>query len=216
MPVPNSTIWKKHQITLNTKMKHSVHISIRMLCISWSERKTNKSILDELNIKKRLVTIVSEKITKLLGHVTRDDLKRLIIQEDVEFKVFPATVCGLSVPPCFGPDVYIPILKRIVYRTMFRQDHYGGSTWKVTRLPWHRFWCHWKNIGDGEVVECAIIDSFVVLVFNFAVCFLGNILDVCIMLCTSFHDAGNVCVLFLAYLMVIWFYALNYVLVFLP
>uniref|UniRef100_A0A2H1W7G4 SFRICE_021062 n=1 Tax=Spodoptera frugiperda TaxID=7108 RepID=A0A2H1W7G4_SPOFR len=59
----------------------------RMLRVSWTEFRTNASILQELGIKQRLSTLVQSRILKLFGHISRrdnDSLDRLVVQGKVE------------------------------------------------------------------------------------------------------------------------------------
>jgi hypothetical protein len=109
-------IWKSHEITTDTKMrlvrslvfpvftyasecwtlteKDKKNIDVfemycwrRMLRIPWVARRTNESILDQLNIKKRLRTQISEQIISYFGHVLRrNGLEKLTIQGKVEGK----------------------------------------------------------------------------------------------------------------------------------
>lgn len=111
-----TTIWKSHQINLVTKVNlvKSLVFSVflygaecwtlresdkekidafemqcwrRMLRIPWTERRTNQSILEQLKVRKRLRTIVAERITKFFGHVIRrNDLERLTIVGAVQGK----------------------------------------------------------------------------------------------------------------------------------
>lgn len=109
-------IWVDKQITKNTKMGlvRSLVFSIfsygseswtlkasdrrridafemwcwrRMLRIPWTARRTNVSILNELNIQDRLSTICRRRILQYFGHITRrdkDNLEKLIVQGKVE------------------------------------------------------------------------------------------------------------------------------------
>ena len=59
----------------------------KMLGISWTEFRTNVSILQELGITKRLSTIVQTRILQYFGHVSRRDnnsIERLVVQGKVE------------------------------------------------------------------------------------------------------------------------------------
>lgn len=59
----------------------------KMLGVSWTEFRTNASILDELSIKERLSTQVRSRILKFFGHVSRrgnDSIERLVVQGKVE------------------------------------------------------------------------------------------------------------------------------------
>lgn len=59
----------------------------RMLRVSWTEFRTNASILQELGIKQRLSALVQSRILKLFGHISRrnnDSLDRLVVQGRVE------------------------------------------------------------------------------------------------------------------------------------
>jgi hypothetical protein len=54
-----------------------------MLGISWTEFRTNVSILKELRIKQRLPTLVKTRILSFFGHVSRrnnDSIERLVVQ----------------------------------------------------------------------------------------------------------------------------------------
>ncbi|MFR6994919.1 RNA-directed DNA polymerase, partial [Streptococcus pneumoniae] len=56
----------------------------RMLRIPWTARRTNNSILDELNIKTRLSSVVLSRILKFFGHIHRsDNMEKLIVQGQV-------------------------------------------------------------------------------------------------------------------------------------
>ncbi|XP_047990539.1 uncharacterized protein LOC125229678 [Leguminivora glycinivorella] len=53
-----------------------------MLRISWTERRTNVSILEELGIKTRLSTICTQRVLGFFGHLSRtapDSLEKLTI-----------------------------------------------------------------------------------------------------------------------------------------
>lgn len=59
----------------------------RMLRISWMERRTNASILEKLNIQKRLSEVCKQRILKFFGHLMRRDghsLEKQIIQGKIE------------------------------------------------------------------------------------------------------------------------------------
>ena len=59
----------------------------RMLCIPWTARRTNVSILQELNVQRRLSATVRANILKFFGHITRsgeDSIERLVVQGHVE------------------------------------------------------------------------------------------------------------------------------------
>ncbi|CAH2226459.1 jg4165 [Pararge aegeria aegeria] len=59
----------------------------RMLGVSWTEFRTNISILQEIGIKKRLSALVQSRILKFFGHVSRresDSIGRLVVQGKVE------------------------------------------------------------------------------------------------------------------------------------
>jgi len=61
----------------------------RMLRISWTEKRTNASILEELDIHDRLSTRCRRNILKYFGHVIRRDkagLEKLVVQGKVERK----------------------------------------------------------------------------------------------------------------------------------
>lgn len=58
----------------------------RMLRIPWTARRTNESIIQELNITERLSTSIQSRILKYFGHVMRRDtdcMEKLIIQGKV-------------------------------------------------------------------------------------------------------------------------------------
>ena len=58
----------------------------RMLRIPWTARRTNESIIQELNITERLSTSIQSRILKYFGHVMRRDadcMEKLIIQSKV-------------------------------------------------------------------------------------------------------------------------------------
>ncbi|CAH2244837.1 jg23048 [Pararge aegeria aegeria] len=58
-----------------------------MLGVSWTEFRTNNSILQEIGIKKRLSALVQSRILKFFGHVSRresDSIERLVVQSKVE------------------------------------------------------------------------------------------------------------------------------------
>lgn len=105
-----TNIWRSHEISLATKTRlvRSLVFSIflygsecwslkatdkrridalemfcwrRMLRISWTQRRTNESILQQIKPKKRLRTIVAENIAKFFGHVVRGNgLERLTVE----------------------------------------------------------------------------------------------------------------------------------------
>lgn len=59
----------------------------RLLGVSWTEFRTNVSILQELGIKRRLSDLVQTRILKFFGHVSRrdtDSIERLVVQGRVE------------------------------------------------------------------------------------------------------------------------------------
>lgn len=59
----------------------------RMLQISWTEFRTNQSILQELCIKQRLSSIVQGPILTFFGHASRrgdDSVERLVVQGIIE------------------------------------------------------------------------------------------------------------------------------------
>lgn len=93
-----SKIWKSHRITLNTKIAIVINIGLlifqfayecrslkqrdrkkieafemycwpRMLRVSWTEKRTNWSILQPIQIHKRQRTKVAKNIAKFFGHV---------------------------------------------------------------------------------------------------------------------------------------------------
>lgn len=56
---------------------------------TWTDHRTNISILNELRIKDRLSTICRRRILQFFGHISRrenDNLERLIVQGKVEGK----------------------------------------------------------------------------------------------------------------------------------
>lgn len=55
----------------------------RLLCVSWTQHRTNESILKVFHIKERLSTLVRSRILQFFDHVTRkgsDSVKRLVVQ----------------------------------------------------------------------------------------------------------------------------------------
>lgn len=61
----------------------------RMLRIPWTEKRTNESILQELNITERLSKTIQRSILKYFGHIMRrkdDSLEKLIVQGKIEGK----------------------------------------------------------------------------------------------------------------------------------
>ena len=59
----------------------------KMLGISWTEFRTNVSILEELGIKERLSSLIKTRILKFFGHISRkgsDSIERLVVQGRVE------------------------------------------------------------------------------------------------------------------------------------
>lgn len=59
----------------------------KMLRVSWTENRTNNSILQQLGIKTRLSAICSQRILQFFGHVARrggENLERLMISGNVE------------------------------------------------------------------------------------------------------------------------------------
>ncbi|KAI8442208.1 hypothetical protein MSG28_005792 [Choristoneura fumiferana] len=59
----------------------------RMLGVSWTEFRTNESILQELGIKQRLSSMVQSRILTFFGHICRKEdaaMERLVIQGKVE------------------------------------------------------------------------------------------------------------------------------------
>ena len=59
----------------------------KMLGISWTQFRTNVSILQELGIKQRLSSIVQGRILTFFGHITRrgdTSMERLVVQGRVE------------------------------------------------------------------------------------------------------------------------------------
>ncbi|PZC83042.1 hypothetical protein B5X24_HaOG208910 [Helicoverpa armigera] len=58
----------------------------RLLRISWTEHRTNVSILKELHIKQRLSSIVQLRTLKMFGHIIRneDSMERLVVQGRIE------------------------------------------------------------------------------------------------------------------------------------
>ena len=61
----------------------------RMLRISWTEKKTNVSILNALKVETRLSTICFQRIMQFFGHIVRrqgENLEKLIVQGKVEGK----------------------------------------------------------------------------------------------------------------------------------
>ncbi|KAH1013107.1 hypothetical protein HUJ05_012150 [Dendroctonus ponderosae] len=110
-------VWKRHNLFLNTRMRLVRNLVFsafqygsecwtlrkdkdkrkidafemfcwhRMLCVSWTEKKSNQSILDQFRIKKILNIVVVEKIAKLFGHaVRRKGHERLTSEETVSEK----------------------------------------------------------------------------------------------------------------------------------
>ncbi|KAJ8710368.1 hypothetical protein PYW07_009734 [Mythimna separata] len=58
----------------------------KMLGVSWTEFRTNASILKELGVKERLSTLVRSRIFKYFGHICRresDSIERLVVQGKV-------------------------------------------------------------------------------------------------------------------------------------
>lgn len=61
----------------------------RVLRVSWKEKRTNRSILEEVKVKDRLSTICLRRILQFFGHVARrgeDSLEKLIVVGAVEGK----------------------------------------------------------------------------------------------------------------------------------
>ncbi|KAI8429179.1 hypothetical protein MSG28_007716 [Choristoneura fumiferana] len=61
----------------------------RMLRVSWTQHRTNLSILEELQVKERLSSIVRSRILRYFGHVTRrgeHSIERLVVQGRVNGK----------------------------------------------------------------------------------------------------------------------------------
>ncbi|XP_063547168.1 uncharacterized protein LOC134754758 [Cydia strobilella] len=59
----------------------------RMLRISWTQRRTNISILQEFKVTQRLSAIVHSRILRYFGHITRkedDAMERLVVQGRVD------------------------------------------------------------------------------------------------------------------------------------
>ncbi|PZC86879.1 hypothetical protein B5X24_HaOG201738 [Helicoverpa armigera] len=59
----------------------------RMLGVSWTEFRTNASIIQELGVKQRLSSIVQCRILTFFGHITRREgvsVERLVVQGKVE------------------------------------------------------------------------------------------------------------------------------------
>ncbi|KAJ0174897.1 hypothetical protein K1T71_010005 [Dendrolimus kikuchii] len=59
----------------------------RMLRLAWTQFRTNVSILEELDIKQRLSSIVQGRILTFFGHITRREdtsVERLVVQGKVE------------------------------------------------------------------------------------------------------------------------------------
>lgn len=57
-----------------------------MLRIPWTTRRTNESILNEINIKKRLSSTCLASILSFFGYIARreDNLERLVVSRNVE------------------------------------------------------------------------------------------------------------------------------------
>ncbi|CAH2268569.1 jg20064 [Pararge aegeria aegeria] len=59
----------------------------RRIEVTWTEFRTNISILQEIDIEKRLSALVQSRILKFFGHVSRlesDSIERLVVQGKVE------------------------------------------------------------------------------------------------------------------------------------
>ena len=57
----------------------------RMLKISWTERKTNESILDDIGRRRELLAVIRRRLMRFLGHVVRrEDLENLILTGRIE------------------------------------------------------------------------------------------------------------------------------------
>ena len=59
----------------------------RMLRISWTEHRTNISILEELNVSQRLSSVCLQRTLQFFGHIIRrpnGSLERLIVTGDIE------------------------------------------------------------------------------------------------------------------------------------
>lgn len=58
---------------------------LRMLRVSWKEKRTNVSILEEIGIQKRLSTVMLILMLKYLRHFTRaEEVESLFIQSKIE------------------------------------------------------------------------------------------------------------------------------------
>ena len=58
-----------------------------MLCISWITRRTNDSVLQEVQTKTRLLSLIQSQMLSYFGHITRGDgdcLEKVIMQGQVE------------------------------------------------------------------------------------------------------------------------------------
>lgn len=100
----------------------------RMLRIPWTARRTNQSIIEQLNIKKRLRTVVSERIAAFFGHIIRrDGLEKLTVQGKVEgargrgrsptrYTDHITRVTGLSFGQCVGAAIHREKWRKIVQR----------------------------------------------------------------------------------------------------
>ena len=59
----------------------------RLLRISWTERRTNESVLQELGIDKRLLPTVAQRKLKYVGHASRNkatDLMKTVLQGKIQ------------------------------------------------------------------------------------------------------------------------------------
>ena len=57
----------------------------RMLKFSWTERKTNESILDDIGRRRKLLAVIRRRQMRFLGHVVRrEDLENLILTGRIE------------------------------------------------------------------------------------------------------------------------------------
>lgn len=78
--------------TLKTKERKMIDVFEmwcwrRMLRISWTEHRTNQSIIQRLRIKERLSTICLRRILQFFGHIVRrgpDNLERLVVLGDLQ------------------------------------------------------------------------------------------------------------------------------------
>lgn len=97
----------------------------RLLRIPWTAHRTNVSILQQLNIKKRLSSFISQQYLKYFGHIARkpEAMEKLIIEGKVEGRR----------PRGRSPSRWVDQLKHLTGETLQQAIHHAQDrdSWQM-------------------------------------------------------------------------------------